>query len=111
MSEYSGYRSTIGSSPASASSSDYRSESPASSSQESEDIQPSARRKPIAPANTRSDFTEPSIPCQFKLPRDLVASLKLHAISQNRSMSDIVLECLTSDMLVGKAWVSSRRAG
>ena len=69
------------------------------------------RRRKNEPASTRADFTEPLVPAQFKLPRDLVASLKLHSISQGRSMSDIVLDCLTSPESVGKAWISTRRAG
>jgi hypothetical protein len=44
------------------------------------------------------------------LPQDLVQSLKLHSISDGKSMSEIVLECLTSDRFIGKAWVSTRRA-
>lgn len=68
------------------------------------------RSRSAATANTSADFTGPLTPSQFKLPQDLVQSLKLHSISENRSMSDIVLECLTSDRCIGKAWVSTRRA-
>lgn len=110
MSENWGYRGSTGSSLGSASSSDTRSETPAQVSQDYDDTPTPQKKKTTAPVNTRSDFTEPAIPTQFKLPRDLVASLKLHAISQGRSMSDIVLECLTSEGMVGKAWVASRRS-
>jgi hypothetical protein len=61
-------------------------------------------------AATTADFTGPLTPAQFKLPQDLVQSLKLHSISDGKSMSEIVLECLTSDRFIGKAWVSTRRA-
>lgn len=70
----------------------------------------SSRRRSTA-SNPRDEFNGPLVPAQFKLPQDLVQSLKLHAISSNRSMSEIVLECLTSPETVGKAWVSTRRAG
>ena len=68
-----------------------------------------SRTKP-ALASTASDFTAPLVPAQFKLPGDLVQSLKLHSISDGKAMSEIVLECLTSDRFIGKAWVSTRRA-
>lgn len=63
-----------------------------------------------AKASTKEHFSEGLVPAQFKLPRDLVASLKLHSISSGKSMSDIVLECLTSEELVAKAWISTKRA-
>lgn len=70
-----------------------------------------SRSKPAsASTSTASDFTAPLVPAQFKLPGDLVQSLKLHSISDGKSMSEIVLECLTSDRFIGKAWVSTRRA-
>ena len=61
-------------------------------------------------ATTTSDFTGVLVPAQFKLPQDLCASLKLHAISNDESMSDIVLRCLTTSEIVSKAWVSTRKA-
>ena len=57
------------------------------------------------------EFNGSLVPAQFKLPADLVQSLKLHAIGTNESMSAIVLRCLTSTDLVTKAWVQSRKAG
>jgi len=68
---------------------------------------PSRRRKQVDTAN---HFNGPSAPVQFKLPADLIASLKLHSISTNESMSDIVLRCLTSPELIEKAWISTRKA-
>lgn len=64
-----------------------------------------------AAATTTADFTGVNVPIQVKLPQDLAASLKLHSISNNESMSDIVLRCLTTGELVSKAWVSTRKAG
>jgi len=70
---------------------------------------PAAKRK-IAPTSTTDDFSSPPAPLQVKLPQDLIQSLKLHSISTGKTMSEIVLECLTSDQCIGKAWVSTRRA-
>lgn len=69
-----------------------------------------SRSRSSAAASTAADFTGALVPAQFKLPQDLVQSLKLHAISEGVSMSDIVSACLTSDRFIGKAWVSTRRA-
>jgi len=60
--------------------------------------------------STIGDFTGASVPAQFKLPQDLVASLKLHSINSGESMSSIVLKCLTSSDLINKAWVATRKA-
>ena len=61
-------------------------------------------------ASNSDEFNGSLVPAQFKLPADLVQSLKLHAIGTNESMSAIVLRCLTSADLVTKAWVQSRKA-
>jgi len=58
----------------------------------------------------RDEFTGALQPLQVKIPADLIQSLKLHAIGTGRTMSDLVLDCLTSDQQITKAWVSSRRA-
>jgi len=75
----------------------------------------SAPETPSAPKRRKQstnaeEFTGSLVPAQFKLPADLVQSLKLHAIGTNESMSAIVLRCLTSTDLVTKAWVQSRKA-
>lgn len=63
-----------------------------------------------SPANGRDEFTGALQPLQVKIPADLIQSLKLHAIGTDKTMSELVLECLTSDQQITKAWVSSRRA-
>ncbi len=68
------------------------------------------RRRATATASTAADFTGNPVPGQFKLPADLLQSLKLISIQEGRSMSQIVYECLTSDRTIGKAWVSTRRS-
>lgn len=69
-----------------------------------------AKTKTAPKASTKDHFNEGLVPAQFKLPRDLVASLKLHSIGSGKSMSEIVLDCLTSDELIAKAWISTKRA-
>ena len=69
---------------------------------------PSRRRKQQPTAN---EFSGSLIPAQFKLPVDLVQSLKLHAIDTGENMSEIVLRCLTTSDVVAKAWISTRKAG
>ena len=69
-------------------------------------------RKPRTqpPQSTREDFTGPNAPLQVKIPTDLIQSLKLHSISTGKTMSELVLECITSPEMLSKAWVASRKA-
>lgn len=60
---------------------------------------------------TADVFNGPLTNLQIRVPADLVASLKLLAIQQNRSMSAIAFEALTTTNNIQKAWVSTRRAG
>lgn len=62
-------------------------------------------------SSTAADFSGPLTNLQVKLPLDLVQSLKLLSIQQNRPMSAIVLECLTTETVIAKCWIASRRAG
>lgn len=79
------------------------------------DQQPAASnqsgRKQKAQVSTAADFTGPLAPCQLKIPTDLIQSLKLHSISSGKTMSELVFECITSPEMLGKAWISTRRAG
>jgi len=84
---------------------------PASSVHESADESKEGTRRKREAATTAADFTGPQVPLQVKLPQDLVQSLKLHAIAGNETMSDIVFRALTSEQFIGKAWISTRRAG
>ena len=71
---------------------------------------------PSAPAPTRSrkqaadEFTGSLTSLQVRLPADLVLSIKLQSFESGKSMSEIVLESLTSDAMIAKSWVSSRRS-
>ena len=73
--------------------------------------EPAPARKPKAKelTNSREQFTGANIPYQVKVPEDLVQSLKLHAIQSGKTMSQLVVECLTSKDFIAKAWVSTRR--
>ena len=68
------------------------------------------RRRSAPASNTSADFTGNPVPSQFKLPADLLQSLKLISIQEGRSMSSIVFDCLTTDRTVNKAWVATRRS-
>jgi hypothetical protein len=68
---------------------------------------PSRRKKQ---PGTLNEFSGSLVPAQFKLPADLVQSLKLHAIDTGETMSDIVLRCMTSADTIAKAWISTRNS-
>jgi len=49
-------------------------------------------------------------PLQVKIPQDLIQSLKLHSIANRKTIGDLVLECLTGETCISKAWISTCRA-
>ena len=57
------------------------------------------------------EFTGAMTAVQFRLPTDLIQSLRLLSYDSNRSMSDLVLEYLTTSATVQKCWVATRKAG
>ena len=61
--------------------------------------------------SSRAQFAGALQPLQVKLPEDLIQSLRLIAVSQGKTLSDLTLEFLTSPAVVQKAWVSHRQAG
>ena len=69
-----------------------------------------ARRRKAGDVNTTGQFSGSAVPAQFKIPSDLLQSLKLHAINSGETMSEIVTRCLTSPDLIEKAWISTRKA-
>ena len=71
---------------------------------------PAPSRRKSREVNTASQFSGALVPVQFKLPADLVQSLKLHSINSGETMSEIVLRCMTSADLLEKAWISTRKA-
>jgi len=67
-------------------------------------------RKSKAPQSTREDFTGRPAPLQVKIPTDMIQSLNLHSISTGKTMSELVIDCITSPQMLGKAWISTRKA-
>lgn len=67
------------------------------------------KSKPREPTSTREDFKGTSVPIQLKLDSELIESLKLIAVSSKRSMSEIVMSCLTSSEKISKTWTTTRR--
>lgn len=66
------------------------------------------RKRPEASSN---EFTGSPVPLQIRVPSDLVQSLRLLAIDQDRTVSEIVLEAITTGQRVDKAWVARRKTG
>ena len=67
---------------------------------------PSRRRKNSGPSH---EFTGSCTPVQFKIPTDLVQSLRLLAIDSGETMSELVLRCLTTSDAVQKCWITRGR--
>jgi hypothetical protein len=59
--------------------------------------------------STTDDFKESLVPLQVRVPADLRDSLKLLSHSTGQSMSELVLKCLTTQEVISKAWVSTKR--
>ena len=78
-----------------------------------EQVEERAERRPALKkkkkSSTRGQFKEASTACQIKLPTDLLQSVRLQAVSQGRTISDIILDCLTSEQMVSFTWISSNR--
>ena len=67
---------------------------------------PARRRKNSGPAH---EFTGSCVPVQFKIPSDLMQSLRLLAIDSGETMSELVLRCLTTSDAVQKCWITRGR--
>ena len=59
--------------------------------------------------STTDDFKGDLVPLQVRVPSDLRESLKLLALSANKSMSDLVLRCLTTDAVISRTWIQTRK--
>ena len=71
--------------------------------------QSAPKRKSSVPSDTTDHFTEPNQNLQVRLPRDLCKSLKLQSILEDRSISAIVLELLTTPNVAQKRHISRSR--
>jgi hypothetical protein len=80
---------------------------PAESADTGTDTETPRKRKRAA---ATVEFNDAAIPVQFKLPADLARTLKLLSIQQGKSMSEIVLEALTSETIIRPVWISTRKA-
>ena len=54
------------------------------------------KRKQTTTPDTTDQFTEPNQNLQIRLPKDLIRSLKLQAIQEDRSISSIVFDLITT---------------
>lgn len=79
----------------------------AASTSESDDggETPARRRRR---ASSTAEFTGPLIPAQFKIPADLLSSLKLLSFDSGETMSALVIKCLTSQDSIPKCWLQKR---
>ena len=75
------------------------------------DAAPTAARSDAGekPSRAREDWAGSPTPVQVKLPADLVKSLKLIGFDTGKTVSELVLECLTTTATIEKTWVASRR--
>ena len=71
--------------------------------------QSAVKKKSNAPTNTTDQFTEPNQNLQVRLPRDLVKSLKLQAMKEERSISLVVLDLLTTQNVAQRRHISLSR--
>jgi len=80
------------------------------------DFSPNPNESTAATAETKrikSDadaFTGPLSPVQLRIPADLISSLRLLAYQSGRSMSELAIECFTTETIIPKTWVTSRRS-
>lgn len=80
-----------------------------------QDVAPAARltetveRSSRSSRESREEWSGPQTPVQVRLPADLIKSLKLQSFDTGKSISDLVLECLTTGATIERTWVSTRR--
>lgn len=70
---------------------------------------PGLRKPSPSQASMQTPFDGPPTQVQLRLPQDLVQSLRLHSISEGKTMSQLVLECCISETTINKAWISTRK--
>ena len=70
---------------------------------------PPKKMKTREPSSTRDQFNGTTTPIQLKLDSELIQSLKLHAISSGKTMSELVMECMTSKDMIKRAWITVRQ--
>ena len=73
---------------------------------ESATLTPASRRNKADADN----FTGTLAPVQLRLPADMISSLRLLSYQSGRSMSELAMECFTTETIITKTWVTSRRS-
>lgn len=68
---------------------------------------PRSRRK----ASSAGEFTGAPSPIQFRLPTDLITSMKLLCLQEGVTLSELALRLLTTSEVCPRVWVSRRNAG
>lgn len=76
--------------------------------QDSSPVPEPRKETPRTPKSVK--YTGSRVAAQFRLPQDLMQSLRLHAIKENKSLSEIAEACLSSEKYLGKAHVAIRDA-
>lgn len=69
------------------------------------------RPRPRRKASSASEFTGAPSPIQFRLPTDLITSMKLLSLQEGVTLSELALRLLTTSEVCPRVWVSRRNAG
>jgi hypothetical protein len=69
------------------------------------------RPRPRRKTSSASEFTGGLAPIQFRLPSDLITSMKLLSLQENVTLSELALRLLTTSEVCPRVWVSRRNAG
>ena len=69
------------------------------------------RTRPRRKTSSASEFTGGLAPIQFRLPSDLVTSMKLLSLQEGTTLSELALRLLTTSEVCPRVWVSRRNAG
>ena len=68
-----------------------------------------AARQPATQQDAAVEFGGELVPVQFRVPSDLLRSLKLLAADEGRTMSEIAIEAMTHrGVVIDRVWVSRR---
>jgi hypothetical protein len=68
------------------------------------------RTRPRRKTSSASEFTGAPSPIQFRLPTDLITSMKLLSLQENVTLSELALRLLTTSEVCPRVWVSRRNA-
>lgn len=83
---------------------------PRSSDISSNELSPGQVKNPPKRKTKTVEYQGSLTAAQYRLPSDLLQSLRLHAIKEGISVSKLVQSCLTSEKMITKAHVTIRDA-